>query len=52
MAGDGERWYDHGEGQGGDVLDFYARALCLSIPEAVREMATLLPDNHSSSGAT
>ena len=38
-AKDGERWFDHGEGAGGDVIDLVARAKGITVKEA---LATLL----------
>jgi hypothetical protein len=42
-AGDGERWYDHGEARGGDVIDLWARAKEISVKEALTEMLALVP---------
>src|SRR4029077_12099560 len=38
-AKDGERWYDHGDASGGDIIDFWARAKGVTVKEA---LATLL----------
>ena len=42
-AGDGERWHDHGEGKGGDVVDLWARAKGLSVKEAVADILRVVP---------
>ena len=40
-AGDGERWFDHGEAKGGDVVDLWARAKGLSVKEALADILSL-----------
>jgi hypothetical protein len=35
QAKDGERWFDHGDASGGDVLDFWAKAKGCSVKEAL-----------------
>ena len=42
-AGDGERWYDHGEAIGGDVVDLWARAKGLSVKEALTDILRVVP---------
>jgi hypothetical protein len=36
------RWHDHALGQGGDVIDLWAAAKEISIPEAIREIERYL----------
>jgi hypothetical protein len=36
-----ERWFDQGEGVGGDVIDFWARAKGLSVKEAIADILEL-----------
>jgi len=33
-----QRWFDHGRAQGGDVVDFWAIAKGISVPEAVKDI--------------
>lgn len=48
-----ERWFDHGEGSGGDVIDLWARAKGISVPEAIKDMAGLFngADHKTASGS-
>ena len=41
QAGDGERWFDHGEASGGDVVDFVAKAKGVSVTEALRTLQAM-----------
>jgi DNA primase len=36
-----ERWYDHGEDCGGDVVDFWARAKEISVSEAIDQLSAM-----------
>ena len=40
-AKDGERFFDHGTGQGGDCIDFWARAKGVSVTEALTELLAI-----------
>ena len=42
-----ERWWDHGEGVGGDVVDLWAKARGIPVKEAVLEICALTPDAHT-----
>ena len=42
MAKDGERWYDQGEGVGGDVVDFWAQAKGISVKEALDRLGAMM----------
>jgi hypothetical protein len=42
-----ERWWDHGQAQGGDVVDLWARAKGISVKEAVAEILDLSPARSS-----
>ena len=42
MAKDGQRWYDQGEGVGGDVVDFFARAKDIPIQTAIDQLGILI----------
>jgi hypothetical protein len=41
QAGDGERWYDHGDSSGGDVVDFFARAKGVTVKEALHTLQSM-----------
>ena len=47
-AGDGERWFDHGEAIGGDVVDLWARAKGLSVKEALTDILRVVPSMEAS----
>jgi hypothetical protein len=38
-----ERWFDHGEGIGGDVIDLWAKAKTLPGPEAISDLLGVIP---------
>jgi hypothetical protein len=42
MAKDGERWFDHAEGVGGDIVDFYAKAKGVTIQQAIDQLGAMI----------
>ena len=42
MAKDGERWYDHAESVGGDIVDFYAKAKDITVQAAVDQLGAMI----------
>jgi Toprim-like len=38
---DGQRWYDHGLGTGGDIIDLWAAVKGVSLADAIRELESL-----------
>jgi DNA primase len=47
-AADGERYYDHGLGQGGDVINFWAEARGLSVKAAIEDIIRQMPSLEAS----
>ena len=41
--GQWERWYDHGLGVGGDVVDLWAAVRKITVPEAITEILAAIP---------
>ena len=41
QAGDGERWFDHGDASGGDIVDFVARAKGCSVAQALHTLQAM-----------
>jgi len=41
-AKDGERWFDHAEGVGGDIVDFFAKAKEITIQAAVDQLGAMI----------
>ena len=41
QAKDGERWFDHGDASGGDVVDFVAKAKGCSVTEALHALQAM-----------
>jgi hypothetical protein len=41
QAKDGERFFDHGDASGGDVVDFWAKAKGCSVKEALRQLLAM-----------
>jgi DNA primase len=42
MAKDGQRWYDQGTGEGGDVVDFWAAAKGITLQAAIDELGLMM----------
>jgi hypothetical protein len=40
-AKDGERWFDHGEGVGGDIVDFWAKAKDITVQAAIDQLSAM-----------
>jgi Toprim-like len=50
MAKSGQRWYDQGTGEGGDVVDLWAKAKGITLATAINELGAMIGEveRHSS----